>query len=142
MNLHNRQSGSVMGSVANVLSLGLISKSDDRPKIEYNFENYKETCECILFDIQKVLEMFIMSWNMSSSFRKISMNFSKVGSQFYQFQMFNSYNNKLKVMIEQMKQRQNKGKVKQIIIKAFSSLLLMYPQHIMNSLINLWNREC
>lgn len=40
-----------MGSIGNALTFGVFSKSDQREKIEYNFDKYKETCECILYDI-------------------------------------------------------------------------------------------
>ncbi|KRX02740.1 Armadillo-type fold [Pseudocohnilembus persalinus] len=140
MLLHNRSHSSVMGSVASVLSLGLYSKTEQKDKIEYNFDRYKETCVCILYDIQKVLEMFIFSWYPSSEFKKVAQNFSRMGTTIYQFQQFNQFNQKLSVMIDQIKSKP--GKVKGQIINSFSSLLYQYPLITMNCILKLWNQEC
>ncbi|EGR29985.1 n-terminal domain protein [Ichthyophthirius multifiliis] len=118
--------------MASFLSLGIYSPYSNTGK-DKKIREYNDVCNCLLYDIMQIVELFVNSWQCQTEFLY---EFNSYGIRCYDFEKYNTFNNKLGEIIKGTQQ------VKLVIIQIIKPLFFEFPNEIMNSFIVLWNREC
>lgn len=142
--IQTRINQSIMSQIANTLTLGLFvteSKGIDAQK----FEKHHETCECILYDIKQVVDVFAQCWQLSECFEVYTQEaVSSMGVRPYSFDRFNAFNKQLEQLIieAEIHISHQKSSVRRVIIQIMKPLILQYPKEAINAVLQVWFSMC
>jgi hypothetical protein len=82
--------------MATFLSLGIYSPYNNSKDKEKNRE-FNSVCNCLLYDIKDIVELFINSWQLSMDFLY---EYNSFGIRTYEFDKYNAFNSKLNDIIK------------------------------------------